>query len=91
MSRRYVATEELVEEYIALFVNRKAYTVQSTRPNPESGRHYYYRPKEKGSGEPVWLTDQTISRHLEGSITIGLYAINPVNSTLQMGGYRRGL
>lgn len=77
MSRRYVATEELVKQYIALFVNRRAYTVQSARPSPESGRHYYYRPKEKDSGEPVWLTDRTISAHLEGRTTIGLYAINP--------------
>ena len=77
MSRRYMATAELVKEYIALFVNRRAYTVQSSRPNPENGRHYYYRPKEKGSGEPVWLTDRTVSAHLEGRITIGLYAINP--------------
>jgi hypothetical protein len=79
VSRRCVATEELVDAYIALFVNRKAYTIQSTRSNPESGRHYYYRPKEKGSGAPVWLTNQTISAHLEGRITIGLYAINPSN------------
>jgi hypothetical protein len=77
VSRRYLATEELVNEYIALFVNRKAYTVQSTRPNPESGRHYYYRPKEKGSGAPIRLTNQTVSAHLEGHTTIGLYAINP--------------
>lgn len=77
MSRRYIATAELVKEYISLFVNRRAYTVQSSRPNPENGRHYYYRPKEKGSGEPVWLTDRTVSAHLEGRITIGLYAINP--------------
>ena len=77
MSRRFVASAQLVKEYIALFVNRRAYTVQSSRPNPENGRHYYYRPKEKGSGEPVWLTDRTVSAHLEGRITIGLYAINP--------------
>ena len=77
MSRRFVASAQLVKEYVALFINRRAYTVQSSRPNPENGRHYYYRPKEKGSGEPVWLTDRTISAHLEGRITIGLYAINP--------------
>jgi hypothetical protein len=56
-----------------------AYTVQSTRPNSESGRHYYYRPKEKSSDAPLCLTGQTISAHLEGRITIGLYAINPSN------------
>jgi len=77
VNRRYVATDELVNEYIALFVNRKAYTIQSSRPNPESGRHYYYRPKDKGSGAPIRLTNQTISAHLEGRTTIGLYAINP--------------
>ena len=79
MSRRVVATAELVKAYVALFVNRTAYTVQSTRPDPQSGRHYYYRPKEKGSGAPVRLNDQTISAHLEGRLTIGLYAINPSN------------
>ena len=79
MSRRVVATAELVNEYIALFVNRRAYTVQSPRPDPESGRHYYYRPKEKGSGASLWLTEQTISDHMEGRITVGLYAINPSN------------
>jgi hypothetical protein len=77
VSRRVVATVELVKEYIALFVNRRAHTVQSTRPNPESGRHYYYRPKEKESGSSLQLTEQTISDHLEGRITIGLYAVNP--------------
>lgn len=77
MRQRVVATAGLVKEYIALFVNRRAYTVQSTRPNPENGRHCYYRPKEKRSGAALQLTDQTISDHLEGRITIGLYAINP--------------
>jgi len=47
------------------------------RPHPESGRHYYFRPKERGSGAPLSLTEKTVSRHLEGEITIGLYAINP--------------
>ena len=77
MKQRYVAPEELVDQYIALFVNRKAYTIQSTHPNAESGRHYYYRPKEKGSGAPIRLTNHTVSAHLEGRTTIGLYAINP--------------
>ena len=79
MRQRVVTTAGLVKEYIALFVNRRAYTLQSTRPNPENGRHYYYRPKEKESGAALQLTEQTISDHLEGRITIGLYAINPSN------------
>jgi len=60
-----------------MFVNRAAYTLQSSRPHPETGRHYYFRPKAKGTGEELSLTAATIRRHLEGELTIGLYAINP--------------
>ena len=77
MERRLRATPALIKEYVSLFVNRRAYTVQSTRPDPESSRHYYYRPKERGSGAPLHLTEKTVWNHLEGKITIGLYAINP--------------
>ncbi len=41
------ATPEIVREYWRLFVNRRAYTVQSMRPHPESGRHYYFRPSDR--------------------------------------------
>jgi hypothetical protein len=71
------ASPQIVNEYLRLFVNRRAYTLQSMRPHPESGRHYYFRPTKKGTGPPVELTTETIRRHLEGEITIGLYAINP--------------
>ena len=71
------ATPELVRDYFRLFVNRRAYTLQSIRPHPESGRHYYYQPKAKGTGKPLGLTSDTIRRHLEGDVTLGLYAINP--------------
>jgi len=72
------ASCEVVRQYAALFVNRGAYTLQSSRPQPESGRHYYFRPRAKGTGKELSLTAATIRRHLEGEITIGLYAINPV-------------
>jgi hypothetical protein len=72
------ATAEVIQDYGRLFVNRGAYTLQSLRPHPESGRHYYFRPKPKGTGEELSLTAATIRRHLEGKLTIGLYAINPV-------------
>ena len=79
MGRRMAATPELVKAYIDLFVNRRAYTLQSMRPHPESSRHYYYRPKHRGSGAPLLLNEKTVSDHLEGKITIALYAINPQN------------
>jgi len=71
------ATPALIKDYVHLFANRRAYTVQSTRPDPESGRHYYYRPKQRGSGAPLHLSEKTVGDHLEGEVTIGLYAINP--------------
>ena len=67
----------LVADYFHLFVNRRAYTLQSNRPHPETTHHYYYRPKDKRTGQGFSLTLDTIRRHLEGEITIGLYAINP--------------
>ena len=67
----------VVADYFRLFVNRRAYTLQSNRPHRESGRHYYYRPTNKTTGQGLSLTSDTIRRHLEGEITIGLYAINP--------------
>jgi hypothetical protein len=79
MKRRLNATPALVKTYIDLFVNRRAYTLQSMRPHPESGRHYYYRPKERETGAPLLLTDKTVADHLEGKITIGLYAVNSLN------------
>lgn len=73
------ASQEIVRAYWRLFVNRRAYTLQSIRPHPETGRHYYFRPKEKGTERPLSLCDVTIRQHLDGEVTVGLYAINPAN------------
>ena len=67
----------MVRQFHELFVNRRAYTVQSMRPHPETGRHYYFRPVDRTAGRPLGLTADVIRQHLEGEITIGLYAINP--------------
>src|SRR5215472_1978145 len=77
MAKRYQATAANVLEYWRLFVNRRAYVIQSMKPHPESGRHYYFRPKAGKDGEPLSLTGRTVAQHLEGTLTIGLYAINP--------------
>ena len=74
---RLNASTAVVARYFHLFVNRRAYTLQSNRPHPESARHYYYRPKNEKTGQGLSLTPDTIRRHLEGEITIGLYSINP--------------
>ena len=77
MSGTFKATPQVVSDYMTLFVNRGAYTMQSMRPHPESGRYYYYRATQRQTGAPFLLTEGTIRRHLEGEITVGLYAINP--------------
>jgi hypothetical protein len=71
------ARPEVIREYFRLFVNRRAFTIQSKKPHPESGRHYYFRPKAKGTDKPISLTDRVLKEHLEGEFTIALYAINP--------------
>jgi hypothetical protein len=71
------ASPTVVSDFMRLFVNREAYTVQSPRPHPDSGRHYYYRPKDKATGKSLSLNADTLREHLEGDITIALYAINP--------------
>ncbi len=79
MRKRSTIPPQAIEDYWRLFVNRRAYTLQSTRPHPETGRHYYFRPSDKRTGAALELTEDIIRRHLEGEVTIGLYAINPDN------------
>jgi hypothetical protein len=74
---RLKASSDVVADYFHLFVIRRAYTLQSKTPHSKSGRHYYYRPKDEKTGQGLSLTLDTIRRHLEGEITIGLYAISP--------------
>ncbi|MGC2742881.1 MAG: hypothetical protein WA672_06820, partial [Candidatus Angelobacter sp.] len=69
MHPRLEPNEEIVRAYHKLFVNRLAYTVQSPAPHPETGRHYYFRPRKKE--DPIPLSSETLRRHLEGRLTIG--------------------
>ncbi len=72
MPKRYQATSTNVEDYWQLFVNRRAYVLQSMRPHAESGRYYYFRPKAGKNGEAPSLAAETVRRHLEGDLTIGV-------------------
>jgi len=77
VEHRLTATAKMVGQYHEMFVNRRAYVLQSKRPHPDSGRHYYFRPKRRRTAEPQGLTTETIRCHLEGQLTVGLYSINP--------------
>src|SRR5260370_33513870 len=79
MRKRSAIPPQVVPAYWRLFVNGRAYTLQSARPHPETGRHYYFRPSDKRTGASLELTEDVIRRHLQGEVTIGLYAINPDN------------
>ena len=89
-----LATPDMATEYARWFVNRLAYTRQSVRPHPESGRHYYYRPRAEGGGE-LGLELEDVRRHLAGEITLGIYAINPETQRVKWMGidadYKRSL
>jgi hypothetical protein len=71
MNRVGQATTEMAARYFDLFVNRLAYTVQSHKPNG-NGKHYYYRPRNDRR-----LSLETLREHLNGQLTIGIYALNP--------------
>jgi hypothetical protein len=62
---------QLAAAYRDLFVNRGAYTVQSKRPDAK-GHYNYFRPK----GEQC-LSLEVLRQHLEGAVTVALYAIDP--------------
>ena len=72
MAAPILASEQIVIDYFRLFVNRRAFTVQSLSCDPDNGRCHYFRPKGN-----VALTPEIVRKHLQGEITIGLYAINP--------------
>jgi hypothetical protein len=67
--------ESDVRFFAKAFVNRLAYAVQSGKPD-EDGRHPYRRPVGR-DGSPIPLTAETIAAHLNGEVTIALYALNP--------------
>ena len=71
------ATSEQASEYMAWFVNRRAYTRQTHRPDEKSGKYFFYQARERETKEPLALGEEDVRKHLAGQLTIGLYAINP--------------
>src|SRR5262249_14376149 len=77
MNKQHYVTSKMIAEFVRLFVNRRAYTVQSMRPHTISGRYYYFRPKASVQRTDLVLTGKVVRQHLSGETTIGLYSINP--------------
>jgi hypothetical protein len=71
------ATVEQATEFMAWFVNRRAYTRQADRPDEKSGKYFFYQARDRQTKEKLALDKQIVRQHLAGEQTIGLYAINP--------------
>jgi hypothetical protein len=71
------ATVAQATEYMAWFVNRRAYTRQTERPDKESGKYFFYQACNRQTKERLALDEQAVRKHLSGGQTVGLYAINP--------------
>ena len=72
-----LATVAQATEYMAWFVNRRAYTRQTDRPDEKSGKYFFYQARDRQTKERLALDEQVVRKHLSGERTIGLYAINP--------------
>lgn len=76
MFAKFCVPRETANNFVRLFVNRRAYSIQSSRALP-NGSYPYYMARDWQTREPKPLDDGAVRMHLNGDITISLYAINP--------------
>jgi hypothetical protein len=76
MYAKFCVNRETASNFIRLFVNRRAYGIQGERPL-SNGSLPYYPARDRRTKEPKPLDDGVVRMHLNGDITISLYAINP--------------
>ena len=56
------ATVGQAAEYMAWFVNRRAYTRQTDRPDGHSGKYYFYQAQDRRTKEPMSLDPLVIQK-----------------------------
>jgi len=76
MFTKFCVSRETANNFIHLFVNRRAYGMQATQPLP-NGSVPYYLARDWQTKQPKPLDVDVVRMHLNGDITINLYAINP--------------
>ena len=76
MYAKFCVSRETATNFMPLFVNRRAYAIQAERPLP-NGSVPYYPARDWTTKQPKLLDDGAVRMHLNGDITISLYAINP--------------
>ena len=81
MFAKFCVTRETDGNFMRLFVNRRAYSIQSSLPRP-NGSYPYHRARDWQTREPKPLDEGAVRMHLNGDITISLYAIKPRPSVI---------
>jgi hypothetical protein len=76
MYTTFCVSRETADRFIKLFVNRRAYGMQAVRSLP-NGSVPYYLVRDWQTKEPKPLDADVVRMHMNGDITINLYAINP--------------
>lgn len=76
MYAKFNVNRGTANDFIGLLVNRRAYSIQAHQPLP-NGKVPYYLARDWKTKEPKPLDADAVRMHLNGDITINLYAINP--------------
>jgi hypothetical protein len=76
MYARFDVSRETASDFMRLFVNRRAYGVQAAHPLP-NGSVPYYLARDWQTKEPKVLDADVVRMHLNGDLTINLFAISP--------------
>ena len=69
MPTHFCVSRQIAEEFMKLFVNRLAYGIQREKPLPDGSVPYIKQTRPLDCG--------AVRMHLNGDVTINLYAINP--------------
>ena len=76
MYAKFSVSRDTANDFIRLFVNRRAYSMQVHKPLP-NGKVPYFLAKDWTTKQPKPLDADVVRMHLNGDVTINLYAINP--------------
>jgi hypothetical protein len=80
MYAKFNVSRDTANDFMGLLVNRRAYSIQAHKALP-NGKHPYFLAKEWNKDpekrKPKSLDTDAVRMHLNGDITINLYAINP--------------
>jgi hypothetical protein len=76
MYLKFRVSRETANDFMRLFVNRLAYGVQTAKPLP-NGSVPYYLARDWLTKAPKLLGADVVRMHLNGDITINLFAIEP--------------